>query len=133
MPIISRSTTKFASKSVTGPPLRSAHVNNSKGFNPTVRSLGHDTVPGPEKGAPLMQSRKVDDSTVVRKHYPQGGPDAVRPTRDKMAGIGKAADSSRPMPPIHNSRAHSDLMSKAANESASQLAIGNAPRGTIKR
>ena len=45
---------------------------NARGFDPKDRTLGNDTIPGPAVGAPLMQTRIVDDYDARKTVYARG-------------------------------------------------------------
>jgi hypothetical protein len=56
----------FKGKTVSGTPSPHIKVSNSAGFNKSAGQLGDDSQPGPGPGAPLMNSRTVDDGPTKR-------------------------------------------------------------------
>ena len=52
--------------------VRTTQVNNSAGFSRA--KIGGDTTYGPAPGAPLYNSRTVDDGKVTQTRYPNGSP-----------------------------------------------------------
>jgi hypothetical protein len=97
--------------------------------------LGNDTKPGAEGGAPLANTRRVDDSGTKRVIYPDAiGPGSMTPHAAALGVIGGRSDDA----PTRDSmargpRAHPDLMSKHDNEAVAELEIGDMPRGTLSR
>ena len=54
------------------PPVVHRKVTNSDGFRKLP--LGNDTKPGPDTGAPLVDSQHVDDGNVQRGRWVSGNP-----------------------------------------------------------
>jgi hypothetical protein len=48
---------------------RGTKFANKAGFDPADAKLGNDTIPGPPVGAPLYQSRRVDDFDAKKTTY----------------------------------------------------------------
>jgi hypothetical protein len=115
---------------------RGEKVTNTKGFD--QRNLGRDTIPGPARGAPLMNSRTVD-GTVKATQLPDGvnpfGLNSPHHMARGTVGIGDHApgrdspvDQSAPRP-------HPDIATKAAEVASAdpQAGLGAHPTGTLSR
>jgi hypothetical protein len=121
---------------VTLPEGHGAPTRNSKGFS--SRSLGRDTKPGPEGGAPLMTSRTVDDGTVKRAVFLHGNPFNRFSAPEGQRGATMGVDDGRP--PTHDSPARGpmpnrDVTSKAGEVHANDpsAGVGVRPTGTLDR
>jgi hypothetical protein len=116
---------------------RGVKTTNAAGFD--HRNLGHDTVPGPAVGAPLMNSRTVDDGTVRATNFSDGvnpyGLNSPRHMTPGTAGLGDHAPGrDSPVSPMAQ-RPHPDIATKAAEVSLADPDAGlNAhPTGTLSR
>jgi hypothetical protein len=134
------------SKTPRGVILGEAHVTdasrktvfrNARGFD--NRSLGSDSVPGPMVGAPLINSRTVDDFDAVRRVYVTGNPFNPLSTPDGQRGATMGVDEGRP--PMIDAPGHGGPMpdrsvtTKAAEVRANdpRAGVGVRPSGTLNR
>jgi hypothetical protein len=132
------------SKTKPGVVLGEAHVTdatrktkftNARGFD--NRSLGRDTVPGPAVGAPLINSRRVDDFDAKRHVYVTGNPHNKFSTPE-VRGATMGVDDGRPPTidsPGRGPMANRDIKSKAGEVRANdpRAGVGVRPTGALNR
>jgi hypothetical protein len=91
-------------------------TGNASGFN--SRTLGSDTKPGRERGAPLLNEKRSDDSTVRRSHYADGiNPYGMTRSRQhdviRLDGVAPSRDG-----PIHD---HGEQPNRHATSKAGEV------------
>jgi hypothetical protein len=122
---------------VSGTPVVSTKFRNSGGFDAGDRGIGKDTVPGPMVGAPLYNSRRLDDFDAVKTVYNGGAtPDNLNgtgrgPTLERSVLDGNAPINDGPMPIAGRHLPHPDIMTKAAEAAGAEAAIGDLPIGVL--
>jgi hypothetical protein len=124
----------YKSKVVSGTPSTYTKVGNSAGFS--SRSNGSDTVPGPQGGAPLMNTRTVDDGPVKSSVYANGvSPGSMMFTNQGKGTLGDLGTQAptRDSPATGGPRPHPDLMTKVEEAASGEATIGDVPRGTLGR
>jgi hypothetical protein len=124
-------------KVISGTPVTSSKFANKAGFNGKANSLGSDSQPGPGPGAPLMNSRTVDDYTAKKTFYARGIiPGSFSEINDKgVLGLeGKAPSVDSPVSKSTerpNPRAMSKAQEVASADPQSGLGTTFHPKGTL--
>jgi hypothetical protein len=125
----------FKGKTQVGNTVTKTKFSNGGGHNPSAGKLGFDTQPGPGPGAPLVNSRKVDDYNAVKTVYNAGVyPGSMTGQRTGNTTMEFAGD--KPTidgPASRGPTTHPDLMTKADNAAYAEATIGNRPRGVLGR
>lgn len=123
---------------------RGTKFSNKSGFDPADAKLGHDTIPGPPVGAPLYQSRRVDDYTAKKTmfhagHGPTPGILNDIPADSTTMGFRELTDRSKtndsPVPEKNREMPNPATTSKAqeVRENDPTQGLGVAPTGTLSR
>jgi hypothetical protein len=124
---------------------RGTKFQNSKGFDPDVRKLGPDSQPGPNPGspgAPLYQSKKLDDYTAKKTTFWAGnGPtpgvlndiprDNTTMGFDEFKPRSETSDS--PVPKQNRQMPNPKVITKADEARIAEAKIGNEPSGVLDK
>ena len=118
----------------SGTPVTHRQVSNSKGFSRL--GLGHDTRPGPDGGAPLKNTKRVDDGTVKRGRYVSGNPYNLHTGGEPghvLGSLGKEAPGHDTPVEGHGQQPNKHATSKAAEVRSidPRAGLGARPRGTV--
>jgi hypothetical protein len=128
----------FKGKVVSGTPVISTKFANRGGFD--KGRLGSDSVPGPMKGAPLINSKKIDDYDVRKSTYHAGHGDipggyndipavalGAQPNGPQSKPLDAVLPRSREMPHAAADRGKSDEIAHADPS----MGLGDRPTGVV--
>jgi hypothetical protein len=121
---------------------RGTKFANKAGFDPADAKLGNDTIPGPPVGAPLYQSRKVDDYDVKKTTFwagngpTPGGLNAIPSDKttmgfDEFKPRSETTDS--PVPKQGRELPDPKVITKADEARIAEAKIGNEPSGVLDK
>jgi hypothetical protein len=122
---------------------RGTKFANSGGFDRDDSKLGKDTIPGPAVGAPLMQTRVVDDFDAKRTRYPDGiypgsfndkaSAQPSTPTMQENINPQSRAATKNSAVPLGTQHPDIAVIDKATEVGRAQAEIGDEPSGVLKR